>query len=246
MAKKTKYFTGLTIVMIVFSSIFIIPTIIEGINIGRNVTRIETSQEKITLGNFLQFSARIKEAQRINLEFTSYLYNGSQFQDKEPIVFCIMKQDSFSDWIDSGSPEPSVLNSSIHFNQADFDFFNIQLEYEGLIYIIVYNNAGVDVRVNIDLTIIPWGHIIPTAITGFLFSIFFLILIGKFINAAYFNHIAVPKKKYNNRRIDYSSNNHIGKTKEKITKKGLFCPSCGTPISGKGNQYCPQCGASIE
>ena len=28
-------------------------------------------------------------------------------------------------------------------------------------------------------------------------------------------------------------------------KDGVFCQSCGSPLTPKDNRYCPQCGASV-
>jgi hypothetical protein len=240
MSRKTQYMTGLSITMLVLFSGLAIPTIICGINIASNKTKIVRTYVIYAPGESHLSMLEISGADRINIDISSRLHNDTF--EEIPIVFSIMDESTFNTWALLGEPEPTIANSTYYIKSSDIWIRNLDLglSYDRKYCFIVYNSNLVDVRLDVDIDIIPYGSIIATSTTGALFSIFFIVFLVKIFSTIYFNNIAMIDSKKQKKSPD------VNRTKTKKKKiEGQFCQSCGAPITPKDGQYCPNCGASV-
>lgn len=243
--------TGLSIVALSLACCLAIPTIIEGINIARNYSSFTTYDEHIVVGSFIHFNFEYDAPKGINIHFHSRLYNESYDFNKAPIIFSIMLKADFISWIEAGSEEPGILNSTVYYHQADINVDNLRIKYvdnlkinyNDEIYFVIYNDALLDVKVRIDVEIIPWGYIIATVVVGFPFVMFLTIFIIKILSTAHYNGLITIKRKKDSNQQD--SREYTNSTTQIERIDGKFCQSCGAPITPKDGQYCPNCGASV-
>jgi hypothetical protein len=244
MSRKTKYLTGFSIVMLVLFSGLAIPTIITGINIARNYTTVDQYYVNYLPGEYFVSNLYISSSDRINIDIRCDQANDTSID--LPIVFSIMDDSTFNQWVLLGEPEPTVLNSTFYTKSSiiSINNLNVGLSYERTYHFIAYNTNSVEVRLDIDIDFIPWLSIIGVSVTGFLFSLFFLMFITKILSAAFYNgFITIKGKKHQKSpNISRSSSNEKAKKKE---LEGQFCQSCGAPFTAKDGQYCPNCGASV-
>ena len=198
--------------------------------------------EIITPDHFIHFSFHVSDSSRINIDLRSQEYNGTHSGDLYPVILSMMKEIEFDAWVLEGSLEPKILNSTYYYYQSDFNINNLNPGFNDELYFVLYNSANTSLEVDIFVNIIPWGHIIPASITGFLFSLFFLIFIIKIISAAVYNGIIDIKGK------DQSANSRpqgIQQNSIVQNRNGVFCPSCGAELTPKDTNYCPNCGSSV-
>ncbi|NHJ40859.1 MAG: zinc ribbon domain-containing protein [Asgard group archaeon] len=240
MSNKTQYMTGLSITMLVLFSGLAIPTLICGINIASNSTSIIRTYVNYAPGESHISMLEISGADRINIDIRSTLYNDSFTEI--PIVFSIMDEGTFNLWALLGEPEPTITNSTYYIKSSDIYIkkLDLGLSYDRKYCFIIYNNNLVDVRLEVDIDVIPFGSIIATGTTGALFSIFFIIFLVKIFSTIYFNRIAESESK---KQKESPSVNRTNSKRKKL--EGQFCQSCGAPITPKDGQYCPNCGASV-
>ena len=241
MPSKTRYLTGLSITMLVLSSCLAIPTIIEGINIVKNMQEYYNYNEIITADHFIHFSFHVRDSSGINIDLRSEEYNGTHSLDLHPVILSLMREEEFDAWVLEGSLEPEILNSTYYYYQSDFEISNLNVGFYDELYFVLYNSANVSMNIDINVDIIPWGHIIPTSITGFLFSLFFLIFIIKIISAAVYNGIIDIKGR--NRPSGRPQGIHQDSIVQ--NRNGVYCPSCGAELTPKDTNYCPNCGSSV-
>ncbi|NHJ48610.1 MAG: hypothetical protein FK733_12565 [Asgard group archaeon] len=244
MSRKTKYMTGLSIVMLVLFSGLAVPTIITAINIARNYSEYDQINIDYAPGEYYVSPIFVSESARINIDIRSDLANDTITDI--PIIFSIMLEATFEEWVLLGEPEPTALNST-YFTESPYiniDNLNLNVNYGRTYYFIVYNNNSVDVLIDVYITLIPWSSIIGVSVTGFLFSLFFLIFLTKILSTAIINGVITikGKKHSNSPSISRSTSNDESK---KNDIKGQFCQSCGAPMTPKDGQYCPNCGASV-
>jgi hypothetical protein len=243
MPRKTKYMTGLSIVMLVLFSSFAVPTIILGINIGKNYSSVGRLFIDYAPGEYHLSLFHISPSDRININIDSSLANDTGTE--VPIVFSIMDEATFNVWVLLGEPEPAIVNSTYYTKSSEIDIWNLDLDvpYERTYYFIIYNNNLEDVQLDIDIELIPWASIIGVSVPGFLFSVFLLIFLTKIISTAIVNGASYIKgNKARSPNISRTKSN--AKSKSEI-KRGGFCQSCGAPVTPKDGQYCPSCGASV-
>jgi len=241
MNNKTKYMTAFTINMIVISSCLLIPVIIEGINIGRNVQTYYANEKIILPGSYDTLKWDIKESERLYGYIRSYNATIGEFDYLE-VILAIMTDRQFEDWYDGGANKPNIINSTYYFNYGYLNIENLDFNYEDE-YILVFFNDNTDpIEIRVDLTLVPWGHIIPTAVLGIPMIICFIGLIIKLI-ATNENIAKLEKsKKISGRSIMEIDNDA---DPQPITKSNKFCVSCGAPITPKDGHYCPNCGSSV-
>lgn len=246
MNNKTKYMTAFTINMIVISSCLLIPVIIEGINIGRNVQTYYANEKVILPGSYDVLKWEIKESERLYGEIRSYNATIDEYYEYDmgylQVIFVIMRDNQFEEWYDEGAPKPNIINSSYYFNYAYLSINNLDFDLEDE-YVLVFYNDNIDpITIRVDLTLIPWGHIIPTAVLGIPMIICFIGLIIKLI-ATNENIAKLEKsKKISGRSIMEIDNDA---EPQPIIKGNKFCVSCGAPITPKDGHYCPNCGSSV-
>lgn len=241
-SRKTKFFTVLSVWMIFQSMGLAIPCVVEGINIARNYYNFELNNEIISPGSFVQTKFQLHDEQRINLDIRSWIAGGSTYSNPAKVVISIMAEDNFTAWLLGGTQVPVILNSTYYFNSSNLNVINLEAPKWNVYYIVVYNANTVSIEADVNLGILPWGHIIAISILGFLLVMSLLPMSIKFISAAYFNSEDYIKKKLGNDKV----------VKEEKKAKRLhqesderFCVSCGTTITPKDGQYCPNCGASL-
>ena len=242
--RKTKYFTGLSIVMLIASIGLAIPCVIEGINIARNNYNFDTNNEPIAAGSFIQTSFEIHDGQRINIDSRSFVLGGSYWNNPAKVVISIMEEDNFTAWITDGSPVPYILNSTYYFNSSDLNVNNLRILSYNVYHIVIYNANAVAVELDLDISILPWGHILTISVLGFLFVMAFTLMTTKFVIAAYFNSEDYIKDKLKKRKTTTDIEDEKP-TKLHSESGERFCVSCGAPLTPKDGQYCPNCGASL-
>ncbi len=242
--RKTKYFTVLSVFMLCLSIGLAIPCVIEGINIARNVYSFELNDEEISPGNFIHANFNLKESQRINIDIRSGYEGGVWYLNPAKVIISIMNESNFTDWIADGSPIPAILNSTIYFNSSELSVNNLIVPRYNTSYIVIYNANAAAIEVDVDFTILPWGHILTISIVGFLLVMSLSIMTIKFVAAAYFNSEDYIKEKLKkNKTATTTDENKTVKIHEETGER--FCVSCGAPLTPKDGQYCPNCGASL-
>ncbi|MHA1122742.1 MAG: zinc-ribbon domain-containing protein, partial [Candidatus Heimdallarchaeota archaeon] len=92
----------------------------------------------------------------------------------------------------------------------------------------------------VHVTIVPWGHIIAAGIMAV------LLLFGATGIGIRVIHVTVYNAKQE-RRARGSNVEGLQVSEQPATNKkdGVFCQSCGSPLTPKDTRYCPQCGASV-
>jgi len=240
--RKTKYFTVLSVWMIFLSIGLAIPCVIEGINIARNYYNFNTHNEDIAAGSFIHTNYGIHGGQRIDLDSKSYIAGGTHYDNPAKVIISIMEEDNFTAWINDGSPVPLILNSTYYFNSSDLNVINLKVNSYSIYYIVVYNANAVTIKVDLDITILAWGHIITISILGFLLLMSLTAMTTKFLLAAYFNNEDYVKKKLKKDTIVVGEKKP---TKLHEESDERFCVSCGRTLTPKDGQYCPNCGASL-
>jgi len=177
-ARNKKFVTSFTIVMIVFSIGFSIPSIIEGINVGQNIEEYDMRNREIASGTYdvlkWTIDSNVKLSGDINGNNDTDFYS-----DKATIVFAIMSESEFTAWYDLGENKPNIINSTYYFEQNDIRFQNLDINIYDDYYFVFYNDNPITVFVDAEITFIPWGHIIAVSIVGFGFAICFLGLLTK-------------------------------------------------------------------
>lgn len=236
--KKTRFITGFTIIMISLSIGFAIPSIIEGINVGRNWQCYSQIDQTITTESYTVIRFDLETNNRISAEIRAY---DAIFihDDPVPVIFAILSEGEFSIWYDAGENAPNILNSTHFYENSHITLENLGVEYDSEYYFIFYNTNAFTIRVDLTLSIIPWGHIIATSIVGFGFSICFLGLLTKIGLTGYFVLSRDEKPKV----LTVQSQD---KTEAVLQpeKDESFCVSCGAPTTKKNGRYCPNCGSS--
>jgi len=241
MTKKTKFMTALSIWMIFLSIGFAIPSIVEGINIAKNYQDYYLRDEVLLPDSYTYVNLLINSKAGINIQIDS-IENGSIWQNI-PTTLAIMSKDQFIAWGLAGNLEPNIQNSTYLFHRSEIQVDNLRLEINGEYFFIVYNTESLVSEVDIEITVIPWGHITAISIVGFLFAVSILVFIMKILSAAYYNGLVKIKGS-----TGISENQEITETtsgQSPSGREGKFCQSCGTPLTPKDGQYCPHCGASI-
>ncbi|NPE08123.1 MAG: zinc-ribbon domain-containing protein [Asgard group archaeon] len=238
MINRKKYFidfAGFMIFLIVGS---LIVGGIEGINIGRNVKSFNTYNEEIAPGDYILFNFEINEGARLYIYFDAE--NLSIYNNDADVIFSIMREHDFELWVAANSTEPGILNSTIYYDDSSVEVNNLQVPYDGTYYFIIYNPNPYDVEVRIEVTIIPWGHIIAAGIMAI------LLLVGLTGLGTRLIHVAVYNARQEKRaRRGITEEPQVSEQSATNKKDGVFCQSCGAPLTPKDTRYCPQCGASI-
>ncbi|MFW9924454.1 MAG: hypothetical protein ACFFDW_14315, partial [Candidatus Thorarchaeota archaeon] len=165
MNTKTRFVTALTINMIVFSIGFAIPTIIEGINIGKNVQRYDANDQLIDPNEYFTFKWDIKSKDKLYVNMISRNATISYILGS-PIVFSVMNKDQFTSWFAAGELKPKILNSTYLYEQSDLTLNNLNFENDDEYYLVFYNDNTQIVRIDVTVTLLPWGHITATSIVG--------------------------------------------------------------------------------
>ena len=235
MAERKRYFTGLTVVALVFTCILSIPTLAEGVNVAKNLNYVALNE---TLNNksYVHFSLYLLENNGV------YMSLWSEQASNRQVILAILTEDNFSAWIFNGAHEPTFNESYYYFKQAELELYNLKF-VENEYYFIIYNNNTDASYISFEATILPWGHILSTAIIGFPFLIFLSIFIIKILATAIYNRsLTISTTKKVSEEAEKSNS-----LQHKTIEAKFYCPSCGAPISSKtkGN-FCPQCGATIE
>ncbi|NHJ32426.1 MAG: zinc ribbon domain-containing protein [Asgard group archaeon] len=238
MVAGKKYFNDIASLMMVLIIGGLIVGAIEGINIGRNVKTYYTYSEEIAPGDYLFFNFNINEGARIYLDFDAE--NLSIYNDDADAIFSIMRENDFELWVETNGSEPGILNSTFYFDDSYLRVDNLQVPYDGVYYFIIFNTNPYDIEVRIDVTIIPWGHIIAA---GIMVILLLIGLIGIGIRFGYITTYNARQRKKAARGNAEEPQVHEQTTTNK--KNGVFCQSCGSPLTPKDTRYCPQCGASI-
>jgi len=242
MTRKTKFMTALSIWMIFLSIGFAIPSIIEGINIGKNYQDYHLHNEVLLPDSYTYVNLIISSKAGVSIQIDSY-ENGTYWPSNIPTTLAIMTKDQFIAWGLAGNLEPNIQNSTYLYHRSDIQIDNLKLEIDGEYFFVVYNTESITAKVNIYITVIPWGHITAISIVGFLFTITILVFIMKILSAAYYNGLV--KIKGRTGISEDQETTEITDDERSVRKEGKFCQSCGTPLTPKDGQYCPHCGASI-
>jgi hypothetical protein len=236
MVARKKYFNdaaGFFVFLIVGS---LIVGAIEGINIGRNVKTYYTYNEEIAPGDYLLFNFNINEGARMYLDFDAEDLSNND----SDAIFSIMRENDFELWVLTNGSEPGILNSTFYFDDSYIRVDNLQVPYDGEYYFIIFNTNLFDIEVRIDVTIVPWGHIIAGGIMAILFLFGSTGLGIKVIYTIVYNSRQEKKAR--------RTGGVVTETATQIntdSKDGVFCQSCGSPLTPKDTRYCPQCGASV-
>ncbi len=254
-----KFFTDFTGIMVFLIIGSCVAGIVEGINIGRNVKTFYMyyPNEIMLVGEHSYFNFEIREAARINMRFDSeYRYDVNTTDpydenrtyivthfDPVPIILSVMSRIQFEDWAIASYPEPTALNSTFYYHRADFDVNNLQVSSEDDYYFIVFNDSEFNVTLDLDVTIIPWGHITAASIMAFILLFGLTGFFAKIIATAYFNSKNTKPKR--DERADSSEQREEDNDDLSEDIDGKFCQSCGSPLTPKDTRYCPQCGASV-
>ncbi len=226
-------FAAFMIVVIVGS---LIAGSIEGINIGRNVQRYNTYYEEVDPQDYLVFSFEIKEAARMYLFCDAE--NTSIYGNDANVIFAIMRDNDFVDWVDAGSLAPEILNCTYYYDDSYVNVDNLAVPYDDLYYFVIFNNNPYVIEVYLNIDIIPWGHIIVTGVMGILLLFGLTGFTSRVIHGVIYN--AKQEK-----RARHSTEVQVIEVQETNRKEGVFCQSCGSPLTPKDTRYCPQCGASV-
>lgn len=236
MVNRKTYFNDFAIFMMVLIVGSLITGAIEGINIGRNVKTYYTFNEEVAPGDYILFNFEINEGARIYIDFDAENLS----IDDADVIFSIMRDYDFELWVTANSTEPGILNSTIYYDDSRVNANNLQVPHDDNYHFIIYNTNPYDVEVNIDVTIVPWGHIIVAGIMAV------LLLFGSTGLGIRILHVTV----YNAKQEKRTSGNVSEDTSEPEPsttdrKDGVFCQSCGSPLTPKDTRYCQQCGASV-
>lgn len=238
MINRKKYFidfAGFMLFLIVGS---LIVGGIEGINIGRNVKSYYTINEEIAPGDYILFNFEINDGARLYLDINAE--NSSIYNNDADVIFSIMPEYNFGYWVATNGTEPGILNSTFYYDDSRVDAINLQVPYDGVYYFIVYNTNPYDVEVNVHITIVPWGHIIAAGIMAI------LLLVGLTGLGTRLIHVTVYNARQEKRaRRGITEEPQVSEQSATNKKDGVFCQSCGAPLTPKDTRYCPQCGASI-
>lgn len=245
MSKKTTFMTGLTIVSIVFVSGFLIPTIIEGINIGRNVENYNVYDQHLDNGDYINYNWYVRKNERLYISISS---QNTIDYDETPVIFAIMSEIQFNYWLSQGASTPQIQNCTLYIKQSDINIINSQLRSDRDYYFIFFNDNVDTIQIFVDITLIPWGHIIATSIVGMGFIIFAAILLLKIAFTFYF---IKKENKEKDQQIHNRGNNTNNSTIENDEaelqpKVETFCVSCGAPVTPKTGRYCQNCGSSVS
>lgn len=238
MVNRKTYFNDFASWMIILIVGSLIVGAIEGINIGRNVKTYSTYREEVAPGDYILFNFEINEGARIYLYYDAE--NLSIYNDDADVIFSIMRENDFELWVATNGSEPGILNSTIYYDDSGVDVNNLQIPYDGMYYFIIFNTNPYDVEVRIEVSIIPWGHIIAAGIMAI------LLLFGSTGLGIRMSHVTV----YNTKQEKHARGSNVEElqvSEQSATNKkdGVFCQSCGSPLTPKDNRYCPQCGASV-
>lgn len=237
MFSKKVYFNDFASFMMVLIVGSLIVGAIEGINIGRNVKSYDTYNEEVVPGDYMIFNFKINEGARLYINYDAE--NLSTF-DGADVIFSVMTDNYFELWVNAGNPEPDILNSTFHFEDADVNINNLQVPREDTYYFVIYNNNSYDVNISVHVTIIPWGHIIAAGIMAV------LLFLGSTSLGIRFIHVTVNNAKKEKRSPGNENEDApVAQTSRTESKDGVFCQSCGSPLTPKDTRYCPQCGASV-
>lgn len=246
--RNRRFITGFTIVMIIFSAGFAIPTIIEGVNVKRNMQSYSQNNQEIAQGSYKVIKLSLKDNYRISAIVTGH--NSSNYPSEYvPVVFAILSEEQFSYWYDSGETKPNIINSTYYYESASISVENLGIEdnqyhynyyYDNDYYFIVYNDNNITISVDLDLTIIPYGHIMAVSIVGFGFALCFLGLLAKIGFTTYFMLSHNEKPKILTVQSQGKSESHL----QPEERDENFCVSCGAPITKKDGNYCLNCGSS--
>jgi len=207
---------------------------IEGINIGRNVKSYDTYNEEVTPGDYMIFNFEINEGARLYINYDAENLSSNYGAD---IIFSVMNDNYFELWVNAGNPEPEILNSTFYYEDAYVNINNLQVPREDTYYFVVYNNNSYDVDISVHVTIIPWGHIIAAGIMAV------LLLFGSTGLGIRVIHITVYNAKQEKRSLGNENEDSPATSQPRTdSKDGVFCQSCGSPLTPKDTRYCPQCG----
>lgn len=238
MVNKKKYFNNFANWMMILIVGSLIIGAIEGINIGRNVKTYNTYGEEIAPNDYVIFNFKIDEGARLYIYY--YALNLSIYIDYADVIFSVMRENDFELWVATNGTEPGILNSTFYFDDSYVNINNLQVDYDGTYYFIIFNANPYDVEVLIDIKIIPWGHIIAAGIMAILL-LFGLTGIG--IRLGYITNKNARQERRARRGI--TEEPQVSEQPATNKKDGVFCQSCGSPLTPKDNRYCPQCGASV-
>ena len=148
-----------------------------------------------------------------------------------------MNEEQMESWDDSTAPK--ILNSTYYYKRAYIDVNSISVDYGSDYYFILFNENTEDMRLYVNISIIPWGHIIATGVLAMIF----LIASGGFVFEMFKSSFFGFGKRDKAKTQEAVNNNHQSEPQSEVGKN--FCQSCGAPVSDKNETYCTQCGASI-
>ncbi|MCE7746642.1 MAG: hypothetical protein GPJ52_16055 [Candidatus Heimdallarchaeota archaeon] len=238
MVNRKKHFNDFASFMMVLVVGSLIVGAIEGINIGRNVKSYYTNNEEIAPEDYILFNFEINEGARLYIYYDAE--NLSIYNNDADVIFSIMREYDFELWVAANSTEPRILNSTIYYDDSSVVVDNLQVPYDGTYYFIIYNTNPYDVEVRIEVTIIPWGHIIAAGIMAILLLFGSTGLGVRLIHVFIYN---TKQEKRTSRNVSEDTSETEPSTADR--KDGVFCQSCGSPLTPKDTRYCPQCGASV-
>lgn len=238
MVNRNVYFKGSAKFMLLIILGSLIVGAIEGINIGRNVKSYDTYNEEVAPGDYMIFNFKINEGARLYINY--YANNLSSIYDDADVIFSVMNDNYFELWVNSGNPEPEILNSTFYYEDAYVNINNLQVPREDTYYFVIYNTNPYDVEIDVHVTIVPWGHIIAAGIMATLLLFATTNLGIRVIHITVLN-ARQEKRSPGNENEDAP----VAQTSRIENKDGVFCQSCGSPLTPKDNRYCPQCGASV-
>ncbi|MCK5045896.1 MAG: hypothetical protein KAS22_04905 [Candidatus Heimdallarchaeota archaeon] len=238
MVNRKTYFNDFAVVMMVIIVGSLIVGAIEGINIGRNVKSYHTYHEEVAPGDYMIFNFKINEGARLYINY--YAQNLSIYYDDADVIFSVMRENDFEQWVATNGSEPGILNSTFYFDDSYVRTNNLQVDYDGTYYFIIFNTNPYDVEVLIDIEIIPWGHIIAAGIMAV------LLLFGTTGMGIRVGHVTVYNAKQEKRTSgNVSVDTSVTELSTTDRKDGVFCQSCGSPLTPKDTRYCQQCVASV-
>jgi len=237
MVNRKTYFNDFAVVMMVIIVGSLIVGAIEGINIGRNVKSYDTYNEVVDPGDYMIFNFEINEGARLYINYDAENFSS---YDGADIIFSVMNDNYFELWVNAGNPEPEILNSTFYYEDAYVNINNLQVPREDTYYFVIYNSNSFVVDISVHVTIVPWGHIIAAGIMAV------LLLFGATGIGIRVIHVTVYNAKQE-RRARGSNVEGLQVSEQPATNKkdGVFCQSCGSPLTPKDTRYCPQCGASV-
>ncbi|MHA1171347.1 MAG: zinc-ribbon domain-containing protein, partial [Candidatus Heimdallarchaeota archaeon] len=188
-------------------------------------------------GDYMIFNFEINEGARLYINY--HAENFSSYEGAD-IIFSVMNDNYFELWVNAGNPEPEILNSTFYYEDAYVNINNLQVPREDTYYFVIYNSNSFVVDISVHVTIVPWGHIIAAGIMAV------LLLFGATGIGIRVIHVTVYNAKQE-RRARGSNVEGLQVSEQPATNKkdGVFCQSCGSPLTPKDTRYCPQCGASV-